>query len=88
MSDEPPGGDQESTLTEAEGQAATSFDAAAIVPVVLASAAIGAALAFFMGWQYEKAYLEEWGLPFSAFSYGPYDLMVISSTTLLLAAST
>ena len=82
--DDEAAGETETSL----GQAATSLDATAFVPVMLASAAIGAALAFFMGWQYEKAYLEEWGLSFSAFSYRPYDLMVVSSTTLLLAATT
>lgn len=43
------------------------------------------ALAFFMGWQYEKGYLEAWGLSFSAFSYAPHELMVASSAVLLSA---
>jgi hypothetical protein len=56
--------------------------------VLLAStvvAALATGVAFYMGWRYEKAYLEEWGLPFSAFSYAPTELMVASSTTLVWA---
>lgn len=53
--------------------------------LLLAATALGAGLAFFLGWRYEKAYLEEWGLSFSAFSYSPYELMVVSSTTLIWA---
>ena len=55
--------------------------------VLLAATALGAGLAFFMGWSYERAYIEEWGLAFSAFSYSPHELMVASSATLLLVAS-
>ena len=58
-----------------------------IAPLFLAMTALGAGLAFFLGWQYEKAYLEEWGLEFSAFSYSPYELMVASSTTVIWAVT-
>jgi hypothetical protein len=57
-------------------------------PLLLAATALGAGLAFYLGWAYEKAYVEEWGLEFSAFSYDPYQLMVTSSTTLVWAIST
>jgi hypothetical protein len=38
-----------------------------------------------MGWMYQRAYIAEWGLPFSAFSYSPYELMIASTATLLWA---
>jgi len=61
---------------------------ARVAPLFLALTAIGSGLAFFLGWRYEKAYIEEWGLEFSAFSYSPYELMVASSTTLIWAVTT
>jgi hypothetical protein len=49
--------------------------------------ALGAAAAYFSGWQYERAYAQEWGIPFSALQYDPYELMTASSQTVFIALS-
>ncbi len=59
----------------------------AIAPLVLASTALSAGLSYYMGWRYERAYLHEWGIPFEPGRYSPYELMVVSATTLVLAVS-
>ena len=59
-----------------------------LAPLLAGAIALAAAVAFYMGWAYEKAYVEEWGLNFSAFSYTPYELMVRSTTTVFWAALT
>lgn len=52
--------------------------------LLLGATAIAGALTFYAGWQYEKAYVEEWGLTFSAFSYSAADLMAISANVNIL----
>src|SRR5436309_1556634 len=59
---------------------------ARVASLAIGATAISAALAFYMGWRYEKEYVEEWDLAFSSFSYTPYELMVASSATLLWAS--
>lgn len=59
--------------------------AASFMPGLAIVGLAAAAAAFYMGWSYERNYVREWGLDFSAFSYSPYDLMVSSSATLLWA---
>lgn len=38
-----------------------------------------------MGREYQRGYLSEWGLPYSAFSFTPYELMVSSSQMIVAA---
>jgi len=59
----------------------------ALAPALAGLALLGGALAYYMGWRYERAYVEEWGLPFSAFSYSPQELMLANEFTALFAGT-
>lgn len=58
-----------------------------LLPVLLGGTTVGAAVLFFMGWEYQRSYVETLSLPASAFSYAPYELMASSSLFLLGSAS-
>lgn len=58
---------------------------ASVLPLLVGSTALAAALAFYMGREYQRGYLSEWGLPYSAFSFTPYELMVSSSQMIVAA---
>jgi len=88
MSDAEPEGLPPKCEEDGQSEAPWLGSVASVAPLLLAMTALGAALAFYLGWAYEKAYVEEWGLDFSAFSYNPYELMVASSTTLVWAVGT
>jgi hypothetical protein len=74
------------TPTAEEPQADRLARLGNLAPSLLGATAIGAATVFLMGWQYEKAYIEEWELAFSAFSYSPYELMISSTVPLIWAS--
>jgi hypothetical protein len=42
-----------------------------MAPALTILVVVSAAVAYYMGWSYKRAYLTEWGLNSSDFSYNP-----------------
>ncbi len=56
-----------------------------MAPMAIGLITLFAALAYYMGWQYTRAYYGEFQIPFSALEFSPQDLIVSSRRTILLA---